>query len=402
MNTPWLTVVGIGEDGWPGLGVAARSCLEQARTIYGGPRHLAMLPDAVAAQRETWAQRMGDDFPKIRAAGEGTVVLATGDPLCYGVGAKLLREGFDCEEIRFFPAPSAYSLACARLGWSLPEVETLTVHGRPLEALHPHVQPGAKLVVLSWDGRSPKAIAGLLVQRGFGASRLTVLENMGGEREHRIEGVASNWSCPEGAVLNVVAVECIADENAQVLPRVPGLSDDAFTHDGQLTKREVRTLTLARLLPIPGQLLWDVGAGCGSVAIEWLRSDSRCRATAIERKPERIALIEQNATQLGVPRLQTIKGIAPQALSGLKSPDAVFIGGGLTTPGMLEACWEHLHPGGRLVANAVTLEGEQVLLKWQTANGGDLTRIDIAHAAPIGAFQGWRPLRPVTQLVAMR
>lgn len=402
MNTPWLTVVGIGEDGWPGLGVAARSCLEQARTIYGGPRHLAMLPDAVAAQRETWAQRMGDDFPKIREAGEGTVVLATGDPLCYGVGAKLLREGFGCEEIRFLPAPSAYSLACARLGWSLPEVETLTVHGRPLESLHPHIQPRAKLMVLSWDGRSPKAIAELLVQRGFGASRLTVLENMGGEREQKLAGTAASWNHPEGAALNVVAVECIANENAQVLPCIPGLPDEAFTHDGQLTKREVRALTLAWLQPIPGQLLWDVGAGCGSVAIEWMRSDSRCRALAIERKPERSALIEQNATQLGVPRLQIVAGEAPQSLSGLEAPDAVFLGGGLTTPNLLETCWQQLQPGGRMVANAVTLEGEQVLLKWQAANGGALTRIDIAHAAPIGAFQGWRPLRPVTQLAAVR
>ena len=402
MNTPWLTVVGIGEDGWPGLGAEARPRLEGAHTIYGGTRHLAMLPASVSAQRTTWAKRMEDDFPKIRELGEGTVVLATGDPLCYGVGAKLLREGFRIKEIRCLPAPSAYSLACARLGWSLPEVETLTVHGRPLETLHPHVQPGAKLVVLSWDDRSPKAIAELLTQRGFGKSRLVVLEHMGGERERRFEGTAASWSHPEGAALNVVAVECVADEAAQVLPRVPGLPDAAFAHDGQLTKREVRALTLARLLPVPGQLLWDVGAGCGSVAIEWLRCDSRCRAIAIERKPGRITLIEQNATQLGVPRLQIVIGEAPEALTDLEAPDAVFIGGGLTTPSLLETCWQSLKPEGRLVANVVTLEGEQLLLKWQAANGGDLTRSDIARAAPIGAFQSWRPLRPVTQLAAVK
>jgi len=402
MSLPWLTVVGIGEDGWPGLGNAARLCLEQAHTIYGGPRHLAMLPGSVSAQRQSWAKRMESDFPKIRELGKGTVVLATGDPLCYGVGAKLLREGFRCEEIRFLPAPSAYSLACARLGWSLPEVETHTVHGRPLESLHPHVQPGAKLVVLSWDGRSPQAIAGLLTQRGFGKSRLTVLENMGGERERRFEGNAASWGQPEGVSLNVVAVECVADEKAQVLPRTPGLPDEAFRHDGQLTKREVRAVTLARLMPIPGQLLWDVGAGCGSVAIEWLRTDSRCRAVAIERNLERIALIEQNANQLGVPRLQIVDGEAPEALAELEAPDAVFVGGGLTVPKLLETCWQRLNAGGRLVANAVTLEGEQTLLKWYAANGGDLTRIDLARAEPIGTFQGWCPLRPVTQLVASK
>ncbi len=394
---PWLSVIGIGEDGWPGLGLEAQQRLSEAQVVFGSPRHLSLLPDAITPSRYTWSKRMEDDFPRIREFGMGAVVLATGDPLCYGVGAKLLREGFTAEEVRFLPMPSAYSLACARLGWSLPEVELLTVHGRPLETLHPFVQPQVKLLILSWNGTSPQQVADLLTARGFGPSRLTVLEHLGGAQENAFAGVAESWSHPEGASLNVIGVECLPGPQVKLLPRLPGLTDDAFEHDGKLTKREVRAATLAKLMPLPGQRLWDLGAGSGSVAIEWLRSDPRNTAVAVERHPERLTWLERNAVALGVrPRLEILSGSLEDRLPHLPEPDAVFIGGGLSAD-VLSASWEALRPWGRLVANAVTLESEQVLLAWQAEHGGELTRLSLARAEPVGPYQGWRALMPVTQ-----
>ncbi len=401
-GAPWLSVLGIGEDGWSGMGLEAQQRLKDARVIFGSPRHLGMVPEFVTAPQYTWSKRMEEDFPRLREFGEGAVVLATGDPLCYGVGSKLLREGFAPEEVRFLPMPSAYSLACSRLGWSLPEVELLTVHGRPLETLHPFVQPQVRMLILSWNGTSPQQVAALLTARGFGPSRLTVLEHLGGPQERCFSGVAETWVHPEGASLNVIGVECLPGPTAVLLPRLPGLPDDAFEHDGKLTKREIRAATLAKLMPLPGQRLWDLGAGSGSVAIEWLRSDVRNHAVAVERHPDRLAWLERNAVALGVrTRLEVVSGAIEERLPHLPDPDAVFIGGGLTEA-VLSASWHALKPWGRLVANAVTLESEQVLLGWQAAQGGELTRLSLARAEPVGPYRGWRALMPVTQYSCLK
>jgi len=280
----------------------------------------------------------------------------------------------------------------------------LTIHGRPLEMLHTFIQPGAKLLVLNKDEGSPKKTANLLTERGFGKSKVIVLEHLGGSKERVFSGQAESWSHPEGAKLNAMAIECIACKEAKILSRVPGLPDESFLNDGQLTKREIRAITVSRLMPIVDQILWDVGAGCGSVAIEWMRSNPRCKALAIEKSESRLEIIKQNAFRLGVPMLEIVKGKAPDALAGLPAPDAIFVGGGLSARNMLETCWNALKPGGRLVANAITLEGEQKLLKWHKDNiekygkRGDLTRMAVSHVESIGDFQSWKEARFVTQL----
>jgi precorrin-6Y C5,15-methyltransferase (decarboxylating) len=399
--TPWLSIVGLGEDGLQGLGPAARALVEGAEVLVGGVRHLAMVPED-GRERLAWSRPFGHMVEEIaRRRGQRICVLATGDPMAYGTGATLARR-VPREEMTVVPAPSAFSLAAARLGWSLAEVETLTLHGRPLELLHPFVQPDAKLLVLSEDGGTPGRVAGLLRGRGYGGSRMTVLEHMGGPREAVIEGAAADWRARETAGLNTLAVACLAGPEAALLPRVPGLPDAAFQHDGQLTKREVRAATLAALAPVPGQRLWDVGAGCGSVAIEWMRAARRAEAIAVERDQDRIAMIAANATALGAPGLEIAAGKAPGVLAGLAPPDAVFIGGGVARDGLFEACWRALSPGGRLVANAVTLEGEQALVTWREQVGGELTRIAVSRAEPVGGLTGWRPLMPVTQLAVTR
>jgi precorrin-6Y C5,15-methyltransferase (decarboxylating) len=327
--------------------------------------------------------------------------------LGYGIAAKLLRH-LPIEEIWIKPALTTFSLMCSRIGWSLPDVETLTIHGRPLEMLHPFVQPGAKLLVLSKGEESPEQAAKLLCARGFGKSIITVLEHLGGRKERQFSGQADSWNQPKGAALNALAIECIPENNANVLSRNPGLPDEAFLHDGQLTKREIRAVALSKLMPVVDHLLWDVGAGCGSVSIEWMRTNPGCRAVAIEKSKSRLKLIEQNSQELGVPMLQIISGSAPEVLADLPAPDAVFIGGGLSSGNLLQTCWNALKPGGRLVANAVTLEGEQKLLQWQNENAGksgasgDLTRLSISRAEKIGKFQGWKEMRSVIQLAVIK
>ena len=394
--TRWLSIVGIGDDGLDGLSPAARALVDGAAVLVGGARHLAMVPED-GRERLSWPTPLSDIRPALETRrGRPVCVLATGDPLCYGVGAKLHR-WFDREEILVVPSPSAFSLACARLGWSLPDVETLTLHGRPLETLAAHLYPGARLLALTEDGETPGRAARLLRDAGYGDSRITVLEHLGGPREAVSQGLAADWGDRRSADLNTLAIECVAGPDATLLPRVPGLPDAAFRHDGQLTKREVRAATLAALAPLPGQLLWDVGAGCGSIGIEWMRAAAHARAVAVERDPDRIALIAHNAAALGTPRLRIVEGRAPGALDGLDPPDAVFIGGGLTADGMFEACWAALSAGGRLVANAVTLDGEARLLALRERHGGALCRIAVSRAEPVGPRHGWRPLMPVTQ-----
>ncbi len=399
--TPWLTVVGIGDDGLDGLGAASRALIDNAEVLVGGDRHLTMLAGH-PAEHLGWQFPLDPLIDDLKARrGKRVVVLATGDPMSYGIGTTLCRH-LDIDEMRLIPAPSAFALACSRLGWPRHTVESLTLHGRPLEILNAWLQPGQRLLLLSHDGTTPAKVARLLTDKGFGGSRMTVLEHMGGPAEARHDATAGDWPPDCAANLNTIAVEVVADADAIVHARVPGLPDAAFASDGQLTKREVRAATLAALMPISGQLLWDVGAGCGSVAIEWLRAAPNTRAVAIEHKSDRLALIAENAGALGVPQLDVESGTAPDALANLDPPDAIFIGGGLTAAGLFDACWSALRPGGRMVANAVTAEGERVLLGWRETVGGDLTRIAVSRAEPVGLFTGWRPLMPVTQWAAVK
>jgi precorrin-6Y C5,15-methyltransferase (decarboxylating) len=393
---PWLTIVGIGEDGFSGLGKNARRALLGASRIFGGQRQLDLLPVCIRGERQLWPSPFSLE-PVLAQRGEPICVLASGDPMLFGVGASLARQ-VASDEMQVLPAPSSYSLAAARLGWPLQEVVTLSVVARPLAALSAQLFSGVRLLVLSNDGQSPATIAALLRERGFGPSRITVLEHLGGPAERRVEGIANDWSEPAIADLNLVAIECIAEPYTPRLSRLAGLPDSAFKHDGQLTKRDVRAITLARLAPVPGELLWDVGAGSGSIGIEWMRTHPGCRALAIEADEGRQSLIEHNRDALGVPGLQLIRGSAPQALDGLERPDAIFIGGGVTRAGVLDTCWAELKPGGRLIANAVTLQSEMTLMAWREQHGGELTRIHIAQAQPLGDFDTWRQALPITLL----
>ena len=346
--SPWLTVVGIGEDGFSGLGKNARRALLGATQVFGGQRQLDLLPACIRAERRTWPSPFSL-APVLALRGEPVCVLASGDPMLFGVGASLARIVANTE-MSVLPSPSSYSLAAARLGWPLQDVTTLSVVARPVAALNAHLHSGARLLVLSNDASSPATIAALLRDRGFGPSRMAVLEHLGGPAERRVDACATEWNNLPVADLNLVAIDCLADASAQPLSRIGGLPDSAFRHDGQLTKRDVRAITLARLAPLPGQLLWDVGAGSGSIGIEWMRAYPNCRTLAIEADEGRQQLIEHNRDALGVPGLQLVRGKAPQALQGLERPDAIFIGGGVTREGVLDTCWQQLKPGGRLVA----------------------------------------------------
>jgi precorrin-6Y C5,15-methyltransferase (decarboxylating) len=399
----WLTVVGIGEDGWHGLSRTARRALVEAQAIHGGERHLALLPTRIAARRVPWPTPFSIDGV-LAERGDGKTricVLASGDPMCFGVGATLAREVAG-EEMRVIPAPSSLSLAAARLHWALQDAACVSLVGRPVASLLANVHRGARLIVLSADGTTPAAVATLLTAHGFGASRMTVFEYLGGVRERRVDERADDWREPLAAALNLIAIECRTHAGHAGPPLTPGLPGDAYRHDGQLTKRDVRAVTLAHLAPQPGELLWDVGAGCGSIGIEWMRAHGACRAIAIESNESRQRLIEYNRDALGVPALQLVKGEAPGALDGLPAPDAVFIGGGLTTAGVLDACWSRLRQGGRLVANAVTLQSEMALVQWRARYGGELTRIAVAQAEPLGSFDTWRQALPITLLHASK
>lgn len=398
--SPWLTVVGIGEDGFKGLGRNARHALLRASRIIGGQRQLDLLPVCIRGERELWPSPFSLE-PLLARRFEPVCVLASGDPMFFGVGASLARQ-VAADELLILPAPSSVSLAAARLGWPLQDVVTLSVVARPVAALNAHLASGVRLLVLSNDGQSPTAIAALLRASGFGPSRLSVFEHLGGAAERRIDGHAESWQDPAIAALNLVAIDCLADANTPRLSRLAGLPDSAFKHDGQLTKRDVRAMTLARLAPTPGELLWDVGAGSGSIGIEWMRAHPSCRALAIEADAGRQQLIEHNRDALGVPGLQLIRGSAPQALAGLEAPDAIFIGGGVTRDGVLDTCWQHLRPGGRLVANAVTLQSEMTLMAWRAQHGGELTRIHVAQAQPLGDFDTWRQALPITLLEVLK
>lgn len=402
----WLTVVGLGADGPEALPPASRTMIENAELLVGGERHLGLVANG-HCEKVAWGFPLDPTMETIAAnRGRRVVVLATGDPMAYGIGSTLARH-FTPEDMTIMPAPGAFSLAAARLAWPLDRCVCLTLHGRPLDLLAYHTQPGARLLILSHDGSTPAKVAARLAELGYGPSPITVLENMGAANEARHDGSAEAWPAIETADLNTIAVECIAGPDARAYPHVPGLPDEAFLHDGQLTKRIVRAATLAALAPLPGQHLWDLGAGSGAVAIEWLRAaqDAQGRgasAVAVERDPARAARIAENASRLGTPFLEIVTADIAAALPDLAPPDAVFIGGGLTTEGVVETTWQALKPGGRLVSNAVTLEGEQVLASAHATFGGELSRIAVSHAEPVGDLTGWRPAMTVTQWSATK
>ncbi|MPQ98088.1 precorrin-6y C5,15-methyltransferase (decarboxylating) subunit CbiE [Modestobacter sp. I12A-02628] len=390
-----MTVVGIGADGWDGLSPAARRAVEAAAVLRGSDRQLRLVPASVGAERLPWPSPMAPALDGFAVPDRDTVVLASGDPMLSGIGTSLVRR-LGGDAVHVLPHPSSVTLACARLGWAVEDTTVVTVVGRPLELVLPHATPGRRLLVLGSDGGTPAAVAALLTARGYGDSRVTALAQLGGPGEHATSGTARGWSDAATDPLVVTAVEVRADPGTVPLPTVPGLPDDAYDSDGQLTKRDVRAVTLARLAPLPGQLLWDVGAGAGSIGIEWMRVHPSCRAVAVEPVPERADRVTGNALRLGVPGLRVVLGRAPEALAGLPRPDAVFVGGGATTPLLLDLCWEALAPGGRLVVSAVTVQSEAVLAEWHGRVGGSLTRLSVAQAEPVGRFSGWKPAMPVT------
>jgi precorrin-6Y C5,15-methyltransferase (decarboxylating) len=406
-----VTVAGLGAEGWQGLSPASRDAIGQAGIIVGGPRQLALLPAEVTGRRvplpspllpglrdlidgQTATGPTGNGQAGTGTAGAGLVVLASGDPMFYGIGTTLVRL-LGPERVRVLPHPSSVSLAAARLGWALDDTDVVSLVGRPRELLHPLLQPGRRVLALTAEESAAADIRALLDARGFGASPVTLLADLGGRDEY-VAAVAGDGGAPHSR-LAIVAIECRLDPGTAPLPRVPGLPDDAFEHDGQLTKRELRACALAALAPVPGQLLWDVGAGSGSVGIEWMRVHPASRAIAVEPRADRRERIARNAAALGVPGLTVVAGEAPLALAGLPAPDAVFIGGGVTAAGLVGACLDALGPGGRLVANAVTIEGQAVLAEWRQRLGGSLTRIGVEHAGGLGSFTAWRPALAVVQ-----
>ncbi|MCH1865536.1 precorrin-6y C5,15-methyltransferase (decarboxylating) subunit CbiE [Nocardioides sp. CFH 31398] len=394
MPGPRIHVVGLGADGWPGVPEPLRTRVLGADVLLGGARHLALVPDVPGQRREPWPSPLREGLPALLVSvGDASVVaLASGDPFVSGIGTTLV-DLLGADAVVVHPAVSSVALARARMGWAAETTTTLTLVGRDVDLLRRALSPGARVVVLSSDEHTPAAVAALLVSSGYGATRMTVLGDLGAATESRHEATAATWS-GEGPRLHVLALECLGP----VLGGwAAGLPDDAYEHDGQLTKRDLRASALARLAPQPGQLLWDVGAGAGSVGIEWARAHPTCRTVAVERHPDRAERVARNAAALGVPGLEVVRGPAPDALAGLDGPDAVFVGGGLTAPGVLDACLAALRPGGRLVAHAVTVESETLVARAYAEHGGELTRHGVETAAPLGSMTGWTPARTVTQ-----
>lgn len=393
----WLTLIGIGEDGPAGLGDEAKRLIASAPVVFGGSRHIELMQPLIKGEAQTWLSPFEKSVEAVLARrGTPIVVLASGDPFFYGVGATLSRQ-IPASEMTVIPAPSSFSLAASRLGWPLQDVTILSLHGRPIDLIRPHLHPGRKILALTSDGKGPADLASLLLASGFGPSTLTVLEALGGPHEKISRQKAADFALADISDLNICGMEVEADEGARILPVSAGLADELFEHDGQITKREIRAMTLSALAPRRDELLWDIGAGSGSIGIEWMLADPSLRAIAIEASSERVARIRRNAGTFGVPGLTIIEGKAPGALASLPTPNAIFIGGGGSDAGVLDAAISRLKSGGRLVANAVTTEMEAVLLAEHARRGGSLIRIDIARAAPVGRMTGWRPAMPVTQ-----
>ena len=392
--TPWLHIIGIGEDGLNGLSPAAIALLETAEIIIGGDRH-HHLSNTIKAERISWPSPFDDLIDTIKSLSERRVaILVTGDPLWFSVGARIAKampEG----AITFHPQISAFQFASCRMGWSMADVDLVTVHGRPIEQIVPFIQPHARIITLTKNHTTPRDLAAMLTGRGFGQSRMSALSHLGGADEDRFDGIACDFAhdVPD---FHVLAIECQLDPGRSWLPRLAGLPDDVFVHDGKMTKREVRAITLAKLAPRRNAMLWDIGCGSGSIAIEWMRQAPEARAIGLEPVAERRALAAQNALALGTPKLELRDVCAPAGLKGMPAPDAVFIGGGLTQE-TVEIALQALQPHGRLVANAVTLESEAILLGLFARHGGELVKLNVSRADSIGELHGWRPLMPVTQ-----
>lgn len=392
---PWLTLIGLGEDGAAGLSREAREALAEADIVFGGERHIALV-GTVPGELRPWPQPFRNALPMILAErGRRVCVLATSDPFHYGIGNSLSR-AIPADEMRIIPQSSSFSMACSRMRWPQEECALVSLHGRTLYRIVPHLQPGARILALSWDETTPRAVAELMTSRGLGAARIVVMEALGGPSERIRETRADGFALDDIVPLNLIAVEIGEAREARILPLAPGLDEEWFAHDGQITKSEIRAITLSALAPRAGELLWDVGAGSGSVAVEWCQRHPRNRAIAFEAKPERAQRVARNALELGGLPVE-LRGAAPDALAGQEAPEAVFIGGGLTVEGLFEAAWAALKPGGRLIANVVTLEGEAKLAALHAAHGGSLRRISIDRLAPVGGKHGWRPAMPVTQ-----
>jgi len=404
----WLDVIGMGAEGPAGLSAECRALIAEAHLVVGGARHLDLVADLVTGETVAWSSPIRTSLDRLTAqrGRPPAVVLASGDPLWFGVG-RLLLEQFRPAELRFHPHIGAFQLAAARLAWPLADTACLSLHGRGLDRLTRHLAHGRRLLVLTSDGEAPALIGHRLTAAGFGRTTMLVLENLGAADESIVGFRADEAAHRRFGDLNTLALLLEADDPAgETVGRslTPGLPDAAFLNDGQLTKREIRAITLARLAPRPGQHLWDIGAGAGSIAIEWLLAgaatpDHPTTATALEAAADRVAVIVENAHRLGVPELRVLQGRAPATLPDGPSPDAVFIGGGVGTPGLIEDCLKPLRPGGRLVVNAVTLGGEARLLDLQRRHGGDLSRLAISRAEPMGRTTGWKSMAPVTQWV---
>ena len=398
----WLSIIGIGEDGIEGLSPSARRLIADAKLVVGGARHLDLAQSLITGERLAWPSPLHPAFDQIAArCGEPVVVLASGDPFNYGVG-KQLAQRFLPDEMVCLPQPSAFSLAAARMGWPLQDTTQISLHGRALEGVIRHLAPGTRILALCWDGATPAKLAALLTSRGMGGSRLTVLEAMGGPNERVRAATADAFDLQQIDALTTIAIDVVATPDALTISLSPGLADDLFEHDGQLTKREIRAVTLSALAPRPGELLWDVGLGAGSVAIEWLLRHGSLRAIGIEARQDRAGRAARNAMALGAPDLKIVIGAAPAAFAGLDPPDAVFIGGGISDGNVFEQAWARLKPGGRLVANAVSLEGEARLAALFGTHGGELIRLAVSHAKPVGAMHGFKPAMPVTQWRVIR
>jgi precorrin-6Y C5,15-methyltransferase (decarboxylating) len=395
-NQRWLALIGIGEDGLDGLPPVAQRLVADAEFIVGGQRHLK-LAGSPKCESLVWPSPITEAIgPILARRGSRVVVLASGDPFFYGAGSLVVAH-VPIEEIISLPAPSAFSLAASRLGWSVQDCALLSLHGRSFERILPHLQPRGKILVLAWDETTAPRVATCLDTYRMGGSRITVLEALGGPRE-RVRSIrADAFDLPGIDPLNVVAIEIVADVDARVIPLSAGLPDDYFEHDGQITKREIRAASLSALSPRRGERLWDIGAGSGSIGIEWMLCDPSNTAIAIEERADRAARIARNAAALGVPGLTIVDGRAPAALADLPPPDAIFIGGGGSDKDVIDQASAALPVGGRLVANAVTLETQALLYQRFREHGGELVQIQVAHAAPVGTFFGWRSAMPVVQ-----
>ncbi|AZI59017.1 precorrin-6y C5,15-methyltransferase (decarboxylating) subunit CbiE [Nakamurella antarctica] len=393
-----VSIVGLPAGGWAELGEQARSRIAAASVVVGSARQLDLVPTHPAQTQRAWPSPLLPALAAILTENENSdvVVLASGDPLVSGIGSTIIAL-IGAARVHILPAVSSLALARAAMGWASETTVAVTLVGRDPHAVLRELAPGRRVIVLSSDSRTPQRVADLLVGAGYGTSTITVLGNLGTTKAFRASACAESWPSGEVPALNLLCIECRPSPETVLLAAVPGLPDDAFEHDGQITKRDVRASALARLAPVPGQLLWDVGAGAGSVAVEWARSHPTCRAIAVEKNSERAQRIARNASMLGVPSVQIVISSAPSGLADLEAPHAVFVGGGATAPGVLESCWEALLPGGRFVVHGVTLETEGVLFQWFTRLGGELIQLAVSRAEAIGTFTGFTPARPITQ-----